>query len=318
MSQSPTAPTAQHEPVRATPARDAATLEGGGVLAGKRLLITGVSTTRSIAWAVAREAQLAGAEIMLTSFGRMQRLTRRAAAHLPLTPEIAELDVTKPADRAALAGAIERRWGGLDGAVHAIAYAPPDAMSGDFLATPAAAAITAFEVSAISFKELAGALSPLLRDHDDATASLVSLSFDTSAAWPSYDWMGVSKAALESITRYLARDLGPHGIRVNAVASGPILTVAAGQIPAFDRIDRAYRERAPIGWDHSDAGPVAGAVCFLLSELSRGMTGQILRVDGGCQSVGCSAETSTHSAPPGLARSPRHDEPAPRPERTEA
>jgi meromycolic acid enoyl-[acyl-carrier protein] reductase len=274
----------------------------GGVLAGKRLLVTGVSTTKSIAWAVARDAQLLGAEVMLTSFGRMRALTHRAASRLPLTPEIVELDVTKPADLASLAGTVERRWGRLDGAVHAIAYAPPDAMSGDFLATPPAAAIAAFEVSAISFKELASVLSPLLRRGNGETSSLVSLTFESSTAWPSYDWMGVAKAALESITRYLARDLGAQRIRVNAVSSGPILTVAAGQIPAFEEIDAVYRQRAPIGWDHSDAGPVAGAICFLLSELSRGMTGQILRVDGGCHSVGCSrpAELRTGSVAAGV------------------
>jgi len=185
---------------------------------------------------------------------------------------------------------VERLLGGLDGALHAIAYAPATAISGDFLATPTAAALTALEVSAISFKELAQALAPLLRRAGGAaTTSLVSLSFDTTAAWPTYDWMGVAKAALESITRYLARDLGPQRIRVNALACAPLTTLAAGEVPAFGVISRAYRERAPLGWDDRDATPVAGAVSFLLSDLARGITGQVLRVDGGAHAVGCPA-----------------------------
>lgn len=268
-----------------------------GLLAGKRLLITGVCTRRSIAWAVARDAQLQGAEIALTSFGRMRRMTDRAAAQLPRKPPVFDLDVTEPADLAAIGDRVEQRLEGLDGALHAIAYAPATAISGDFLATPAEAALTALEVSAISFKELACALAPLLRRDGEETTSLVSLGFDTTAAWPSYDWMGVAKAALESITLYLARDLGPQRIRVNSLACAPIRTVAAGEIPAFDQISRAYADRAPIGWDDRDATTVAGAVSFLLSDLARGMTGQVLRVDGGARAIGC--PTATAGVSPG-------------------
>lgn len=261
-----------------------------GILAGRRLLITGVATTRSIAWAVAREAQLQGAEIVLSGFGRMRRMTERAAARLPRTPDVIELDVTRSGDLAAVGESLGRRLGGLDGALHAIAFAPAGAMSGDFLATPTDDAMTALEISAISFRDLARVLTPLLRRDGGQTSSLVSLSFDSTAAWPSYDWMGVAKATLESITRYLARDLGPLGIRVNSLACAPILTVAADRIPAFDEISAAYRSRAPLGWDDRDATPIAGAASFLFSNLARGMTGQVLRVDGGAHAVGCAIE----------------------------
>jgi enoyl ACP reductase len=257
------------------------------MLAGKRLLVTGVATRRSIAFAIAREAQLAGAEVVLTSFGRVRSLSERAARRLPQPADVIELDVNEPDDFAAVADDLKARWGGLDGAVHAIAYAPPDALNGDFLGTPPESAEVAFRTSALSLKSLAAALAPLLERSDGSTASLVSLSFESSVAWPSYDWMGVSKAALEAVSRYLARDLGPRGVRVNVVSAGPILTVAASQIPAFATIDDAYRARAPIGWDHSDPTPVAQAVCFLLSDWSRGIAGETLRVDGGCNSVGC-------------------------------
>jgi meromycolic acid enoyl-[acyl-carrier protein] reductase len=266
------------------------------MLERRRILVTGVSTTDSIAFAVAREAQLAGAELVLTSFGRFARLARRAAARLPRPCDVLELDVTKPADFARVRDELRDRFGELDGVVHAIAHAPPDALSGDFLSTPSESAATAFQTSAYSFKSLAAALAPLMARSDGSTTSTVALSFESTVAWPSYDWMGVCKAALESIARYLARDLGPSGIRANVVSAGPVLTVAASQIPEFFTINDAYVRRAPIGWDHTDPTPIAKAVCFLLSDWSRGITGETLHVDGGCRIVGCPASNGTASA----------------------
>ncbi|MGC1850848.1 MAG: enoyl-ACP reductase FabI [Solirubrobacterales bacterium] len=265
-----------------------AAARSAGSLVGKRVLITGVSTKRSIAYAVAREAQEAGAEIVLTSFDRMRAVTERTARRLPTPVDVLELDVTDEGHLRRVADELDQRWGRLDGVVHAVAYAPPEAMSGDLGSTPPELACGTFNASTVSLARLAAALRGLMRDN--RRSSLVSLSFDSSVAWPSYDWMGVSKAALEAASRYLARDLGSDGIRVNSVSAGPVLTVAASQIPAFTAIADAFTERAPLGWDRSDARPVAGVVCFLLSDWSRGMTGQTLHVDGGCSAIGLAPE----------------------------
>lgn len=253
-------------------------------LAGRRILVTGVVTNRSIAFAIAAEAQRQGAEVVLSSFGRVRRLTERAAARLPETPDILELDVNRPEDLDAVAAELGRRWGTLDGAVHAIAHAPGDALGGDFLGTPPESAEEAFRTSAYSLAALARALRPLLAA--DGGGSVVGLDFDASVAWPAYDWMGVAKAALESVNRYLARDLGPEGIRANLVAAGPVETPAAGGIPDFERLATAWTDHAPLGWDAEDPAPVAAAACFLLSDAARGITGEILHVDGGAHAVG--------------------------------
>jgi enoyl-[acyl-carrier protein] reductase I len=258
------------------------------ILAGRRILVTGVVNRQSIAFAIAARAQEEGAEVLLTSFGRVRRLTERAAKRLPEPPEVLELDVNQDADLAALRDELGERWGGIDGAVHAIAFAPADALGGDFLATPRASAASAFETSAYSFKALAGALAPLLGDG----GSLVGLDFDASVAWPSYDWMGVSKAALESVSRYLARDLGPRGVRVNLLAAGPIRTAAASGVPGFGELESAWAEQAPLGWRVDDPTPIADAALFLLSDLSRGTTGEILHVDGGVHAVGAASPSA--------------------------
>jgi enoyl-[acyl-carrier protein] reductase I len=252
------------------------------MLAGKRLLITGVITRRSIAFAVAEGAQRAGADVVLTSFGRARRMTERAAARLPAPPEVLELDVNRPEDFEALTAELRSRWGGLDGALHAVAFAPDDALGGNFLATPPESAEAAFRTSAFSLKALAGAVEPLM----EGGGSLVGLDFDASVAWPVYDWMGVSKAALEAVARYLARDLGPRGVRVNLISAGPIETPAAGGIPGFEQLATAWERQAPLGWDTGDASPVADAACFLLSDAARGVTGEILHVDGGFHAMG--------------------------------
>jgi enoyl ACP reductase len=252
------------------------------MLAGKRLLITGVLTKGSIAYTVAERAQQEGAQIVLTGFGRTRRMTERAASRLPDPPDVLELDVNNPADFEALTADLRSRWGGVDGALHAIAFAPGDALGGNFMTAPPESAEVAFRTSAYSFKALAAALAPLMDDG----GSLVGMDFDAGVAWPIYDWMGVAKAALESVSRYLARDLGEQSVRVNLISAGPVETPAAQGIPGFETLAGLWGKQAPLGWDTSDPAPVADAVLFLLSDLARGVTGEILHVDGGFHAMG--------------------------------
>jgi enoyl-[acyl-carrier protein] reductase I len=252
------------------------------MLAGKRILITGALTRDSIAFHAAEAAQRAGAEVVLTSFGRAKRMTERAAKGLQSPVDVLELDVQRPEDFDALADDLRTRWGGIDGALHAIAFAPTDALGGRFMTAPVESAQIAFHVSAVSLRDLARTLAPLM----DGGGSIVGLDFDAQVAWPVYDWMGVAKAALEATSRYLARDLGPAGIRVNLVSAGPLETVAARGIPGFAALAERWSEQAPLGWDTEDPEPVAGAISFLLSDLARGITGQVLKVDGGYSAVG--------------------------------
>jgi enoyl-[acyl-carrier protein] reductase I len=256
------------------------------ILEGKRLLITGVITKDSIAYHAAEQAQKEGAEVVLTSFGRVRRMTERAAQRLPQPADVLELDVNKEEDLAALTEGLRERWGGVDGALHAIAFAPQDALGGKFMTAPAESASQAFQTSAFSLKALAAALHPLM----SRGGSLVGMDFDAAVAWPIYDWMGVAKAALESVSRYLARDLGPEGIRVNLVSAGPLGTVAAQGIPGFEQLADLWRRQAPLGWDISDPAPVARAICWLLSEYSEGISGEIVHVDGGFHAVGAPAQ----------------------------
>jgi enoyl-[acyl-carrier protein] reductase I len=258
-------------------------------LEGRRLLITGVVNRHSIAWEVARQAQEAGAEVLLTGFGRARRMTERAAAQLPAAVDVLELDVDAPDDLAALADELDARWGRVDGVLHAIAFAPADALGGGFMDTPSASAETAFRTSAFSLKALTQALLPLLERAQPGGGAVVGLDFDATMAWPVYDWMGVAKAALESVSRYVARDVGPRGVRVNLVAAGPLETLAAGGIPGFNGLADAWRRQAPLGWDTADRGPVAETVLFLLGPASRAITGEILHVDGGFHAIGAAS-----------------------------
>jgi enoyl-[acyl-carrier protein] reductase I len=262
------------------------------LLAGKRLLITGVLTPQSLGFHVAERAQQEGAEIVLSSFGRMRSLTERTANRLSRPVEVIELDVNDEENLAALSGEVERVLGGLDGALHAIAFAPEDAIGGKFLDAPRDSTELAFRTSAYSYKALATALLPLLRRDAGSgeQASLVGLDFDATVAWPIYDWMGVAKAALESVNRYLARDLGPHGIRTNLVSAGPLRTMAAKGIPGFKDLAALWPRQAPLGWDLDDPVPVANTVCFLFSDLARAISGEILHVDGGFHAVGAPAD----------------------------
>jgi enoyl-[acyl-carrier protein] reductase I len=253
------------------------------MLTGKRLVITGVLTHRSIAFAVAREAQLLGAEIVLTGFGRRRRLTERAAQRLPMPADVLELDVNDETHLAALAEELERRWGTVDGVLHAIAFAPDDAIGGRFVETEFESASEAFRTSAYSLQALARHLEPLLET--GGGGSVVGLDADASRALPGYNWMGVAKAALESVSRYLALSLGPRGIRVNLVASGPIDSPSAAGVPGFRDSAVDWSSSAPLGWDVSDPTPVAHAVCFLFSDFSRAISGELLHVDGGRHAV---------------------------------
>ena len=254
------------------------------LLDGKKLLITGVLTDDSIAFSVARVAQEAGAEILLTGVGRGMSLTQRVAKRLPTTPDVLEMDVNDPAAVESVRASVMDRWGRLDGLVHAIAFAPSDALGGNFMNTPWESVATAFQTSAYSLKALSvGMLEPMKAA---GAASIVSLDFDGRYAWPIYDWMGVSKAGLESVTRYLARDLGEFGIRVNTVSAGPIRTMAGKSIPGFDQIADKWLNRAPLGWSFTDATPVGQMVCVLLSDWAPMTSGELIHVDGGYHAMG--------------------------------
>ena len=254
-----------------------------GLLDGKRFLITGVLTPQSIAFAAARAAQEQGAEIVLSNFGRTVSLTQKTAKRLPNPPDVLELDVNEPAQIETVRDELASRWGTLDGFLHAIAFAPQDALGGNFLHTEWDSVATAIQTSAFSLKSLAVGFLPLMEAKGGA---IVSLDFDATVAWPIYDWMGVAKAGLESVTRYLARDLGPKKIRVNTVSAGPLRTMAGKGIPGFDAITDSWGRRAPLGWDVTDPTPVGNTVAFLLSDLSAGITGELIHVDGGFHAMG--------------------------------
>lgn len=265
------------------------------LLEGKKLLVTGVLDRKSIAFSIAEEAQMAGAEIVLTSFGRVMSITRMMAKRLPHQPDVLELDATRPDDIAEVCSELERRWGRLDGWVHSIAFAPDDALGGNFLNTPWESAAAAYRISAFSLKEITVGLLPLMRDRG---GSIVTLDFDNSAqAWPSYDWMGPTKAALVSIVRYLARDLGRYRVRVNAISAGPIRSMAAKGVPGFHLVEETWGRRAPLGWDTTDPTPVARSVCALLSDYLPATTGEVIHVDGGHHAMGTEAPATAAAEP---------------------
>jgi enoyl-[acyl-carrier protein] reductase I len=252
-----------------------------GILEGKRILVTGVLTDASIAFHVARIAQAEGARIVLTGFGRLS-LVERIAKRLPDPPPVLELDVTNEAQLESLADRVSEHLDGLDGVVHGIGNAPATALGGNFLQTSWPDVSIALQVSAYSLKALAMAALPLM----GPGSAIVGMDFDAGVAWPSYDWMGVAKAALESTARYLARDLGPQGIRVNLMSAGPLKTMAARSIPGFDRFEGVWSERAPLGWDLGNAEPAARGCVALLSDWFPATSGEIVHVDGGAHAMG--------------------------------
>ncbi|HEY1832658.1 MAG TPA: enoyl-ACP reductase FabI [Acidimicrobiales bacterium] len=258
-----------------------------GLLEGKRIFITGVLTDASLAFAVAKLAQEEGAEIILSGAGRALSLTKRTARKLPTEPEVLEIDVTSPEQLQTAGAAVAERWDRMDGLLHAIGFAPPNCLGSGMFAANWDEVSVALNISAYSLKALIEAFRPLLTaGGQQGGASVVGLDFDATVAWPIYDWMGVSKAALESLTRYLARELGRDGIRVNLVAAGPIRTMAAKSIPGFSQFEDRWSEQAPLGWDIHDSEVVAKACLALFSDLLPMTTGEILHVDGGIHSQG--------------------------------
>ncbi len=253
-----------------------------GILDGKRLLITGVLTDASLAFGVARLAQEEGAEIVLTGAGRALRLTQRTARKLPTEPEVLEFDVTQETHAEAIRDALAAKWGRVDGALHAIGFAPESCLGGGFLEAPWSDVAVAMQISAYSLKTVAEAVVPLMTEG----GSIIGLDFDATVAWPAYDWMGVAKAALESTSRYLARELGASNVRVNLVSAGPIRTMAAKSIPGFSEFEDAWADRAPLGWDVNDSAGVARSTVALLSDWFPQTTGEIIHVDGGFHAMG--------------------------------
>ncbi|MEH1015022.1 enoyl-ACP reductase FabI [Micromonospora sp. CPCC 206060] len=252
-----------------------------GLLAGKRLLVTGVITDQSIAFSAAKLAQENGATVVLTGFGRLS-LVERIAKRLPEPAPVIEVDVTNTEHLASLADRVREHVDGLDGLVHSIGFAPQSCLGGGFLDAPWEDVATALHVSTYSYKSLAMAALPLM----SRGGSIVGLTFDATKAWPVYDWMGVAKAGLESASRYLAMHLGPKGIRSNLVAAGPLRTMAAKSIPGFERFETAWTERSPLGWDLNDQEPAARACLALLSDWFPATTGEIVHVDGGYHALG--------------------------------
>jgi enoyl-[acyl-carrier protein] reductase I len=253
-----------------------------GLLEGKRILIAGVLTEASIGFATAKIAQQEGAQLVVTNFGRALSITRRIVKRLPAEVAVLELDVTDDEHLATLADRVREHVDGLDGVVHAIGFAPQNALGEDFTGVPWGDAGTALQVSTWSLAGLVQAVRPLLA----TPASVVGLDFDASVAWPAYGWMGVAKAGLESCSRYLARELGPDGVRVNLVSAGPLKTMAAKSIPGFTGFEDVWGDRAPLGWDLTDLEPAARACVALLSDWFPATTGEIVHVDGGFHAIG--------------------------------
>jgi enoyl ACP reductase len=255
-----------------------------GILEGRSILVAGVTMDSSIGFGVAKFAQEQGANVIITNFGRALSITRRIAKRLPSEPPVLELDVSDEEHLAGLADRVREHTDQLDGVVHSIAFAPQSCLGEPFLDAPWSDVSVGLHVSAYSLKALAAAALPLMGDG----GSIVGLTFDASVAWPAYNWMGVAKAGLESTARYLARDLGPRGIRVNLVSAGPLRTLAARSIPGFDDIESGWGDRAPLGWDNGDTEPAARACVALLSDLFPRTTGEIVHVDGGYHALGAS------------------------------
>jgi meromycolic acid enoyl-[acyl-carrier protein] reductase len=253
-----------------------------GLLDGKKIVITGVLTDASLAFGVARLALAEGADIVLTGAGRALRLTERTARKLGDDIDVHELDVTIPEHGPAVRDALAAKWGRVDGVLHAIGFAPESCLGDDFMAAQWDDVAVALHISAYSLKGLADAFVPLMTEG----GAFVGLDFDNRQAWPAYNWMGVAKSALQSVSRYLAKELGPRGIRSNLVAAGPIKTMAAKSIPGFALFEDTWDERAPLGWEVTNSEPVARACVALLSDWFPATTGEIVHVDGGYHAVG--------------------------------
>ncbi len=253
-----------------------------GLLDGKKIVITGVLTDASLAYGVAKMALQEGADIVLTGAGRGISLTQRTARKLGDNIDVFEFDVTVPEHVASVRDAVDAKWGRVDGVLHAIGFAPASCLGDDFFGAPFEDVAVAIHISTYSLKTLADAFVPLMSEG----GAFVGLDFDNQKAWPAYNWMGVAKSALQSLSRYLARELGPQQIRCNLVAAGPIRTMAAKSIPGFKLFEDTWDGRAPLGWDVNNSEPVARACCALLSDWFPATTGEIVHVDGGYHAIG--------------------------------
>lgn len=253
-----------------------------GILEGKKILITGVLTSDSIAYSIAKEAIAEGAQIKLTGFGRGLSLTQRTAKKLDGEIEVLELDITDENHRKNIQEHLKNDWNNIDGAVHSIGFAPENCLGDDFFAAEWEDVSTAIEISSYSLRALSDLVTPLMTNG----GSIVGLTFDASVSWPAYNWMGVAKSALESLNRYLARELGPDNIRTNLIAAGPLKTIAAKSIPGFKAFEDEWIKRSPLTWDINDATPVGKASVALLSDFFPATTGSIIHVDGGYHSIG--------------------------------
>jgi enoyl-[acyl-carrier protein] reductase I len=253
-----------------------------GLLDCKKIVVTGVLTDASLAFGVAKLAREEGADIVLTGAGRALSLTQRTARKLGDGIDVYELDVTVPEHGVAVREALAEKWGHVDGVVHSIGFAPAVCLGDDFLAAQWDDVAVAMHISAYSLKALADAFLPLMSEG----GSFVGFDFDNRQAWPAYNWMGVAKSALQSVSRYLAKEVGPRGIRSNLVAAGPIKTMAAKSIPGFAVFEDSWDDRAPLGWDVTDSEPVAKACIALLSDWFPATTGEIIHVDGGYHAMG--------------------------------
>jgi len=254
-----------------------------GILDGKRILVAGVTMENSIGFAVAKVAQEQGATVVVSNFGRALGITKRIVGRLPKQAPVIELDVTDQSHLDRLPELLGEHVDGLDGVVHSIAYGNPETLlGGKFLEGPWPDVAQALQVSAYSLASLSTACLPMM----SSGGSVVGMTFDATVAWPAYDWMGVAKAGLESCSRYLARDLGPQGIRVNLISAGPLKTLAAKAIPGFEDLESMWSDRSPLGWDEKDQEPTAKAVVALLSDFFPATTGEIVHVDGGYHAMG--------------------------------
>jgi enoyl-[acyl-carrier protein] reductase I len=255
------------------------------ILEGKKGLILGVANKRSIAWGIAKAVAREGARLALTYQGeRLEENVRELAAELK-EPVILPCDVTRDEDLDALAASVRQELGGLDFVVHAVAFALREELDGEFMNTSREGYRVAQDISSYSLTALARRAAPLM----DGGGSIVTLSYlGGERVVPHYNVMGVAKAALEMSVRYLAADLGPRGIRVNAISAGPIKTLAASGVHGISKMLEYHRTHAPLR-RNTDQDEVGDAALFLLSPLSRGVTGEVIHVDGGFHVMGMSA-----------------------------
>ena len=251
---------------------------------GKHGLIVGIANKRSIAWAIAQATAARGARLALTYQGRFEEHVNELSQNLSEPPLVLPCDVTADADIERVYGSVGEAFGGLDFVVHGAAFAPPEALKAPFTQTSREAFRMAMDISAYSLIALARGAAPLMEPRGGG--SILTLTYlGSERVFPNYNVMGVAKAALEACVRYLAADLGPKSIRVNAISAGPIKTLAAAGISGFSSILNVYRDRAPLR-RNVEAGEIGEAAAFLLSDAGKAITGETLMVDAGFHATG--------------------------------